>query len=241
MAAIQCPKCKNIIPDTVESCPACGCPMQVIKAVMQRQAMQQQNMQKPITPVVQPQSANTAVQSQPVKPIIQPQIVQQINASGDAEAEQKSEQNSEVQKQEKKKRKFTVNIPSIVSLLLGIAIIVLGVSVMNMKTEITIYKDESASNGSQRNYDIQGASFGADFYTYMYDAADTIVDELDTVTEELDTTIDELNDVNKGIETLSQGMSDMANAIYYPAGIIVIAIGMGVIAMSCNHILKKES
>lgn len=111
-----------------------------------------------------------------------------------------------------------INITAIISLLLGVAIIIMGAMVINREASIDTYRAE--------HYKAEHAEFGADFYTYIYGASDTMVDEL--------------NDINSGVELISESMSTMANIIYYPAGMIIIAIGLGVVAMSVNHI-KKEN
>lgn len=110
------------------------------------------------------------------------------------------------------------NVMSIISLLLGIVIIIMGITVMNAEVSIDTY--------SAKHYDADYAAFGGDFYTEIYGASDMIVDEL--------------NDINGSIEILSESMAAMANVIYYPAGMMIIALGLGVVAVSCNHI-KKEN
>ena len=111
------------------------------------------------------------------------------------------------------------NIISIISLLFGVVIIIMGITLMNKKVTIDTY--------NAKNYDAEYAAFGGDFYTEIYGAADIIVDEL--------------NDINSGVTVLSESMATMSNVIYYPAGMIIIAIGLGVVAVSCNHIKKENS
>ena len=110
------------------------------------------------------------------------------------------------------------NVMSIISLLLGVAIIIMGITVMNKEVSIDTY--------SANYYDADYAVFGADFYTEIYGASDIIVDEL--------------NEINGGVELLSESMATMASVIYYSIGMMIIALGLGVVAVSCNHI-KKES
>lgn len=110
------------------------------------------------------------------------------------------------------------NVMSIISLLLGVVIIIMGFSVMNKEISIDTY--------NAKHYDADYAAFGGDFYTEIYGASDIIVDEL--------------NDINGGVEVLSESISALANVIYYPIGMMIIALGLGVVAVSCNH-LKKEN
>lgn len=116
-------------------------------------------------------------------------------------------------------KKFKINIMPVISLLLGVVIIIMGITVKNKEVSIDTY--------SAKNYDAEGAAFGGDFYTEIYGASDMIVDEL--------------NDINRGVEALSESMEVMANAVYYPIGMAIIAIGIGVIAVSCSFVLKKEN
>lgn len=117
---------------------------------------------------------------------------------------------------EKTAKKF--NVMSIISLLLGVVIIIMGITVMNKEVSIDTY--------NAKHYDADYAAFGGDFYTEIYGASDIIVDEL--------------NDINGGVEVLSESIAALANVVYYPIGMMIIALGLGVVAVSCNHI-KKEN
>lgn len=112
-----------------------------------------------------------------------------------------------------------LNVRSIISLLLGVVIVIMGITVMNKEVTIGTY--------GATHYDVDYASFGADFYTEIYGASDIIVDEL--------------NDINGGIKVLSEAMAIMANVIYYPIGMMIVALGLGVIAVSCNYIKKEKA
>ena len=116
---------------------------------------------------------------------------------------------------EKKKK---INYMSIISLVLGAIIIIMGISVMNKEIDI---ESHNASN-----YDVDYAAFGGDFYTEIYGASDVIVDELD--------------EINNGIELLSESIETVANVVYYPIGMLMVSLGIGVIAISCNYIKKEE-
>lgn len=114
------------------------------------------------------------------------------------------------------KKALPVNILAIISLLLGFAIIFMGVNVKNKSIVLNTY--------SAKHYDVDYAKFGADFYTEIYKASDVMVDELD--------------DINSGIAELSKSMSQMAGLVYYPAGMLIIAVGLGVVAVSLPRIKK---
>lgn len=118
----------------------------------------------------------------------------------------------------KKKTLSSLRIQSVISLILGIIILVLGVSLMK--------KDVSLDPYSAKKYDAEYTAFGGDFYTSIYGATDIIVDEL--------------SDINDGLESLSETMISSIEAIYYAGGVIVSALGLGVIAMSCCYISKNN-
>lgn len=112
----------------------------------------------------------------------------------------------------------SVNIPSIIALLLGVIIIVLGVSLLK--------KDISIDSYRAKTYDAEYTAFGGDFYTSIYGATDIIVDEL--------------SDINGGIQSLSENLVVIVETIYYVSGVIVISLGLGVVSTSCIHLLKKD-
>jgi len=108
-------------------------------------------------------------------------------------------------------------IISIVMVIIGIVAIVLGAGLM----------DESASGKSFTHTasfnDAEGASFGGDFYTYIYEASDIIVDELYSIDKGMSVIIEAQNyQIKKAVET--------TNAIYETGGMVVIAIGMAIVA-----------
>ena len=113
---------------------------------------------------------------------------------------------------------FRVNVMAVVSLILGIAIIVMGFKVIDKTFEINEY--------NARAYSVDGAEFGGDFYTYIYKASDVAVDAISAV--------------NSGIESLSATVTDLAEVVTYSAGMIIIAVGIGVIAVSVLHIKKED-
>lgn len=113
--------------------------------------------------------------------------------------------------------KSTKSIMPFIGILLGIVIVCLGMFVT--KTEVSI------ESYTANNYKVDSAMFGADFYTEIYKASDTIVDEL--------------NDINGGVAVLSESVVEIINAIYFSAGMIICAIGIAVISISCVHIKRN--
>lgn len=117
---------------------------------------------------------------------------------------------------EKQKSPAKINVLAFVSLILGIVIIFMGYAVMTKEISIDTY--------TAKDYNVDYAAFGADFYTEIYGASDVIVDEL--------------SDINNGIESMSKSVAEFADIIYYPIGMMIITIGIATIAMSFNHIKK---
>lgn len=107
-------------------------------------------------------------------------------------------------------KSFKINIMAVVSLILGIAILVMGFNVADKKFDIQEY------NASR--YSVDSARFGADFYTEIYGAVDTAVDGISAV--------------NNGVAALSASIADFTEVVTYSAGMIIVAIGMGIIAVS---------
>lgn len=110
------------------------------------------------------------------------------------------------------------NVFPIVSLIFGIVIFILGCVVLSHDVDAVSY--------SANSYNADSAIFGADFYTEIYAASDTMVDEL--------------NDINSGVAVVSEAITEMIGAIYYVGGMIIIAVGLTVITLSIIQFGKKE-
>lgn len=110
----------------------------------------------------------------------------------------------------------------ILSLGLGIVMVIMGLILATRKADLS-YSSESFSSGY---HNVTDYSFGADFYTEIYEANNTIVDELNDIDK----------NVADGFTTISKGLSstakDTINAIYLCAGMITIAFGLGTIALT---------
>ena len=113
---------------------------------------------------------------------------------------------------EKEKKHF--NVLSLIALLIGVVIIIIGGYTATRKADLKIH--------SAKKYNTDIAAFGADFYTEIYDATKAAADGV--------------WDVNSGIEIISKDMSSIANTIYFSAGMIIIAIGSAIVAVSIKNI-----
>lgn len=111
------------------------------------------------------------------------------------------------------------NLVPILPIVIGVIVVVLGVFVLSHKADVKVYEAST--------YDIDTAVFGADFYTEIYSASDTIVDEL--------------NDINGGMASISSSIVSIIDAVYYSAGMIIIALGLGIISISLINISKLKN
>lgn len=106
---------------------------------------------------------------------------------------------------------------------IGIGIIVLGAGVCEGADE-RVRVD--AFTFTPDNYNVDYASFGADFYTYIYGASDTIVDELDEVNSGISTIVKGQTATNGALKDLGKLISSLIRG----CGMVVIAIGLAVVA-----------
>lgn len=114
---------------------------------------------------------------------------------------------------------------------IGIGIIVLGAGVCESADERVRVESFTFTPD---NYNVDYASFGADFYTYIYGASDTIVDELD--------------DVNSGIAAIVKGqtagnsalkdLGKLISSLIEGCGMVVIAIGMAVLGYDIPKLVE---
>lgn len=112
-------------------------------------------------------------------------------------------------------------ITAILMAVIGIAVVVLGISISGQTVSATSYSHSAGY------HDAEYAAFGADFYTYIYEASDIIVDELDSI----DGGIEEV--VNAQSAQLKK-TAENTNAIYKTGGMIIVAIGLAIVASALS-------
>ena len=117
----------------------------------------------------------------------------------------------------KEKTPVKFNVLAVAALVLGVVIIIMGMKVMHTSVSVDTFQ--------AKHYGADSMTFGADFYTEIYRASDTIVDEL--------------SDLSSGVETISESVSELANVIYEPVGMLIVSLGIGVIAISLCHMIRK--
>lgn len=115
-------------------------------------------------------------------------------------------------------------ILSIVVAVIAVVIIVLGISLISTDPVGASY------SGDFGHYDAESAAFGADFYTYMYNASDIIVSELNDIGNNLPEIIAAQNGAIKATNNLNETVAKAG-------GMVVIAIGLAVLAYSVKGIV----
>lgn len=119
-------------------------------------------------------------------------------------------------------------ITAIITAILGLIVIVLGLTLLG---EQDIHTTSHQSFGHTAiAYDVPGASFGADFYTYMYDASDIMVSELGSINQAASTIIDAQNAIIKNTSSAVQATDNLISTISKASGIITISIGIAILA-----------
>lgn len=133
-------------------------------------------------------------------------------------------------------------ITAILTVVIGIGVIALGAFLM-META-----DHDVADGSFRytantydasDYDAEYASFGGDFYTYIYRSSDIIVDELDEINKgvaavnnsmnnAMATMVRAQNSVNAAVTANVRATDDLIDTVNKVAGMLLIAIGLTV-------------
>lgn len=136
-------------------------------------------------------------------------------------------------------------ITSILVTVIGIAMIIYGAT-WNASIPDNTVKNKIYSHSSQ-GYSVRGAAFGADFYTYTYDALDTIVDELDSIDSGLSALLSAETGIYQATAANIETVTDLSQMISKSVGLIFIGFGLTVLAIGLTQvgsaftITKKET
>lgn len=114
---------------------------------------------------------------------------------------------------------------------IGIGIIVMGTGICESADGKLRVDSYTFSPGK---YNADYASFGGDFYTYIYGASDTIVDELDDVNTGLAAVVNGQTATNGALKDLAKLLSSLIDG----CGVVVIAIGMAVLAYDIPKLVE---
>ncbi|MBR0425905.1 MAG: hypothetical protein IJK01_07290 [Clostridia bacterium] len=123
-------------------------------------------------------------------------------------------------------------ITSILCVLLGIAVIVLG---LTFDTNVSKHDvDEKSFRISSNTYDLDYASFGADFYTYIYRGSDTIVDVLDEMNKSTETIVKAENGIYEAAAANIEAVDSLAEIVAKAGKTIILAIGIMIAALGLH-------
>ncbi len=133
---------------------------------------------------------------------------------------------------------------AIVSAIISLGVVILGIYVANGLSSHASsyrYKEEKAEDIYGGSYDVDSARFGADFYSYMYEASATIVAELDR-------SMDLQNDIHEDLVELKNEVGTgnnlsvlLAEHMSTLAGFLIMAIGLASLSFSLYNVGKAFS
>lgn len=125
-------------------------------------------------------------------------------------------------------------ITAIITAVIGIIVTILGVTLMGETANHAV--DDNSFRYVAENYNADYASFGADFYTYIYGASDTIVDELNDINKAMETVVKAQNSINAAVTANVLATDDLIDTVNHVGGMIVIAIGLSILAYAVQKI-----
>ncbi|MBR3564282.1 MAG: hypothetical protein IKN92_05765 [Clostridia bacterium] len=119
-------------------------------------------------------------------------------------------------------------ITSIICVLIGVAVLIMGFT-FNVDPADHSVLDRSFEYNA-KGYDLTGAKFGADFYTYIYNGTDTIVDVLNDINMSMQTVVSGENGVYKALAANIIATDELNDTIKKIGKIIIISIGFAILA-----------
>ena len=163
-----------------------------------------------------------------IKEVENENIVVENTTTNDAKVTEESTVEFPVVNKETSSKK--IRIMPIISFAIGVVMIIIGCIVMKQKSDDgTIYLGNTYSSNS---YNVEDYSFGADFYSEIYQASNTIVDELDDINKNISSGF---TDVNNAASAITGSINNIIDTIYFVSGVLIIVLGMGTVAISCLH------
>lgn len=139
-------------------------------------------------------------------------------------------------KREREEQNMLKKICAIACVVIGLVVIIIGASFSGESANYSVRS--SATNYQASNYDLTYASFGGDFYTYIYKGSDTIVDELDDINHAMEKVISAENTIQSVIVANVDATSGVIRAINAAAKTLIIALGLGILAFGLNSVGK---
>lgn len=119
-------------------------------------------------------------------------------------------------------------LTSILCLVIGLVILLLGITAKAQPA------DNGISGGGYsyypEDYYLRSASFGADFYTYIYEGSDVIVDELNDINQAMATVVEAENGIYRAAARNISATDELTDTVNRYGSLLLIAIGLAVIA-----------
>ena len=123
---------------------------------------------------------------------------------------------------------------SILCVLIGLAVILFG---YNMDTHNVSHSNSLGYyTYSPDSYYANSATFGGDFYTYIYKASDTIVDELSDINYAMGKVVSAEKNIQDAISDNTEAVDDLINSINKNFRLFVMALGVGILAFGINNV-----
>ena len=120
-------------------------------------------------------------------------------------------------------------ITAIVCIVIGIAVIVLGIGIKPDFDDHAVSKNYYSY--SAKDYDLPYAKFGADFYTDIYQGSDYIVDVTNDINKSIETVVNAQNGIYAATAANIDATDALIETVYEVSRIIVISIGLGILAL----------
>lgn len=121
-------------------------------------------------------------------------------------------------------------ITAILTAVIGLVVIVLGISLMGQTAGHDVDVDKLSHDAEY--YNAEYASFGGDFYTYIYGASDIIVDELYDINSGLGTVVAAQRNVAEAVAVNVEATDSLNATVCKVGGTVVMAIGLAI--LSCG-------
>lgn len=124
-------------------------------------------------------------------------------------------------------RKYMKKFIAVLTVLIGVAVIVLGVNLTGKGNAHSVYGD--TLRYSAADYSVDSVTFGADYYTYTYKANRVMVEELNDLNQAMEVLVKAGNNVQNAVAVNVRATDDLSKTIYEVGGMIVIAMGLGIL------------
>ncbi len=126
-------------------------------------------------------------------------------------------------------------ITSLAIVAIGVVVLILGLTMRNTEVE-SVPTSEPSFSASTGYYSVPSAKFGADFYTYMYDAFVNTVDALNDISWAMPSMVKAQNATVEAINSEIKAVENLQKTGYSIGGMILAAIGLAIIASGVGKV-----